>query len=887
MSLYEKNSDSSNLDKAIEQFSRAVRCTTYKPYLPSRHGLLAKCLEQRFERTGDMEDLNLAIELEEEALKIAPHHLGVTSTILNNLGVSLCRRFERSSHIQDIDASIRRLMESVDLTPSGHPALFGRHMNWGNSLLARFERLRQIEDLNQAIKLHQSVVATTPSGDAKQASRLSNLANSFLRRFELLGEEQDLLAATKHNQESLTIPLTSDLDRVSILINLAACLSYSPSASGADLGLVISMMQETLLCHSYDEVIQANLLSQIGDAHYSRFVVHESSDDLNIAITYQQKAVDLTPTGPALSLRLNGLGCSLRRRYDLNRSIDDYVLAVKAFRSSAMSSVGFPIDRMRGALLWAWETHQVKEFYFASAAYAQAIHLLPQIAWVGLSSIEQLEGMDSFRSIGRDAAACWFSLAQLNPDHQQISIGRAVEALDHTRSVMWSQASNFRQEAAVLRGVDSTLAENLEKIGRAIWQFCFRNGSSPISEAEKQFHRRSAEEWDTLVARVRQLKGFEDFLRPQPISKLRAAAVDGPIVLINISRFRTDAVIVPPVGDMILVPISAEHPSSPTLQDFSDLQAELDSANWRLGQPLENSHYTSKAEHLQHVSWSLFGKPIIKRLMEIGLVNPNPGNPPTQRVWWCLTGATNFFPIHASHPSPSVTGEQSLGMLDLVVSSYTPTLSVLLRSQKRSPSPFHLLAVGQKDKRGSRPLAWVEAEMKFIKSLTSVQEVTLIEGSSATVEAVSLAMPASSWLHFACHGIQDPVRPLDSGILLHSDQRLTLLQMAEYYNRSGELAYLSSCESATGSKELPDEALHLAAGLQFIGFRSVIGTMWSVDDNDAFDVTRQVYSALLKDGVAQAKASDSALALNLAVRHLRDVQRAPPHRWIPYVHFGL
>ena len=29
----------------------------------------------------------------------------------------------------------------------------------------------------------------------------------------------------------------------------------------------------------------------------------------------------------------------------------------------------------------------------------------------------------------------------------------------------------------------------------------------------------------------------------------------------------------------------------------------------------------------------------------------------------------------------------------------------------------------------------------------------------------------------------------------------------------------------------PDEAIHLAAAMQFSGFRSVIGAMWSVDDD--------------------------------------------------------
>jgi CHAT domain-containing protein len=42
------------------------------------------------------------------------------------------------------------------------------------------------------------------------------------------------------------------------------------------------------------------------------------------------------------------------------------------------------------------------------------------------------------------------------------------------------------------------------------------------------------------------------------------------------------------------------------------------------------------------------------------------------------------------------------------------------------------------------------------------------------------------------------------------------------------LAFLSACEMAKGDKEQPDQAMHLAAGMLFRGFKSVIATMWYV-----------------------------------------------------------
>ena len=80
--------------------------------------------------------------------------------------------------------------------------------------------------------------------------------------------------------------------------------------------------------------------------------------------------------------------------------------------------------------------------------------------------------------------------------------------------------------------------------------------------------------------------------------------------------------------------------------------------------------------------------------------------------------------------------------------------------------------------------------------------------------------------------------------------------------------------------------MHLAAGLQFIGYRGVIGTMWSVGDKDALSVAIQIYEELFKDGTGRASASKAALALHQAALLLR-ANNVPLARWVPFVHFGL
>jgi CHAT domain-containing protein len=128
-------------------------------------------------------------------------------------------------------------------------------------------------------------------------------------------------------------------------------------------------------------------------------------------------------------------------------------------------------------------------------------------------------------------------------------------------------------------------------------------------------------------------------------------------------------------------------------------------------------------------------------------------------------------------------------------------------------------------------LPGTETELKKIKSRVPSQWLTSL--LSTTGLEVVKNLQESSIVHFACHGIQDTVNPLDSGLML-SDGRLKVSQImhrpdndnTEGTRKAMSLAFLSACETAKGDEITPDEAMHLAASLLFTGFRGVVATMW-------------------------------------------------------------
>jgi CHAT domain-containing protein len=99
--------------------------------------------------------------------------------------------------------------------------------------------------------------------------------------------------------------------------------------------------------------------------------------------------------------------------------------------------------------------------------------------------------------------------------------------------------------------------------------------------------------------------------------------------------------------------------------------------------------------------------------------------------------------------------------------------------------------------------------------------------TSAGVQTIIQNLPQASVFHLACHAQQDPNDPLDSGFDL-VDGRLTLGQLMKLDLPRAQLAYLSSCQSAAVDENHPDEALNLAAVMLFMGFKSVVATMWLV-----------------------------------------------------------
>jgi CHAT domain-containing protein len=199
------------------------------------------------------------------------------------------------------------------------------------------------------------------------------------------------------------------------------------------------------------------------------------------------------------------------------------------------------------------------------------------------------------------------------------------------------------------------------------------------------------------------------------------------------------------------------------------------------------------------------------------------------RIHWCATGAFAFTPLHAAG---IYQGPEQESCFDYVVSSYTPTLSALLRAQQsaqsyeRSQASLLLVAARSSQDTSLPQLLEVDSEVQGISDMISrTPDFSGVVERTACRDKMIVSLGSANIVHLACHGIQDRKEPHNSHFCL-SDGSLTVAELMQIDLNDAFFAFLGACETAQGDRQNADEVVHLAASMMFAGFKSVVATMW-------------------------------------------------------------
>ena len=180
------------------------------------------------------------------------------------------------------------------------------------------------------------------------------------------------------------------------------------------------------------------------------------------------------------------------------------------------------------------------------------------------------------------------------------------------------------------------------------------------------------------------------------------------------------------------------------------------------------------------------------------------------------------------------------------------------------------------------PLPFSRKEVLDIAKLFAAGAVDVLAGDAAS-EANVKRLPLRDYriIHFACHGFLNERFPLRSALALSPSAASDddgFLQMREIYGLSmnAELVVLSACQTGTGLLVGSEGLLGVARPFFFAGARSVIASLWTLNDQASVVFMDDFYKGLIGGQPAVE-------ALRSAKRNMLGSRWAHPFYWAGFM----
>ncbi|KAH7022672.1 CHAT domain-containing protein [Ilyonectria destructans] len=771
-----------DLDEAVQLISEALRDVSAEDiFRPQIVLSLASQMRNRYSRTGNLDYLEQAIQLGRESVDATFESDPRIPSRLSMLGILLQMRFSVLGEATDIEGAIRAQRDAVSRSPQDDADRPGYLSNLAICLSGRYSMTRNKNDLDECIRLSQESVDATPRVHGDWAIRSSNLGDWLYERHSRIGRVVDLDEAIRIGGELSNVTPTNHPNRSVYLNNLGIRLSDRYSRTGVvdDHDEAIRIAQEPVDATPKDDADRIGRLLNLGGRLCERYRRTELDSDFKTAFDVGKQALDASPTGHALRMAcLNNLGALMVHKHKMKSSIADLDEAIR---------------------------------YCPFEAADAAIRLIPQLVLRSLDTSEKQHLISQVAGLACEAASAALGSGQ-RPEV-------ALSFLEQGRGVLATSIQDVRADVLELRDKHPELAEKFTNVKEELEQ---SNTQKP-TDTNQQFSGPDLDKYfDEILGQIRESPGFEEFLMAPSASRMQDAAGLGPIVVINVSTLRCDAII-----------IEQHQIRYVSLPNLSGREIG-DRAQTSLGG-------TQTLEWL----WDVVVHPI---LISLGFIEP-PVNAEWLHIWWIPTGALCKFPLHAAGYHLRNSSET---VLDRVISSYSSSIRAMILGRRQPSvsvsSQALALLVAMEDTPGSAHLQFARQEVEQVRKLCVTINLTTVEPKRRKQEILSYLNDCRIF-HFAGHGYTNENDPSNSYLLLEEgrNEPLTVANLLELnlHKHSPFLAYLSAC--GTGrikNDKFIDESIHLIGACQVAGFRHVIGTLWEVDDEQCVDIAVSIYKEM-------------------------------------------
>lgn len=213
---------------------------------------------------------------------------------------------------------------------------------------------------------------------------------------------------------------------------------------------------------------------------------------------------------------------------------------------------------------------------------------------------------------------------------------------------------------------------------------------------------------------------------------------------------------------------------------------------------------------------------------------------------------------------------------------YTNSLDIFTNEQPKAKNLASFAAYGNPDK--TLPNSKNEVvEIGKILNLKGTEDVHIED--DATEFKAKRDLAAKKYIHFATHGVLDYSKFSNSYLVMASekstddDGKLRLMEIKELTMEDCDLVTLSACETAVTNESVKGWYISPANSFMKNGVRSVVASLWSVDDIATSKLMTQFYTNLqtMEKGEALRRAQESLS---------RDPRYTHPFFWGAFVLYG-
>ncbi len=849
--------DTDSDDESVEVFREAARgpldsdgsTPAHRSDSPELLINLGSALLRRHERGGSAADLDEGIGHLNNGVNILDD-IEYRNVTLLHLAEALRLRFRQRGDSEDLQGSIDELLGILEGLGAGHP-LTGK-VTWAltSATVEHVDSTGDTENLQRTLRAITPVVRGITGDDPDRATALASFG-ALVRRHHLHSANAAALDTAVAAGETAAQAANSTGKHCAVLNSLVSTLitRYEHSGNSADLDRAGTVAEQARENAPEGSVPEHTAWAQLGIISAHRYRDGSRTADLETAVEMFDRALIAMPEqAPERVAVTVHQGRALRALYQRTGRRRHYRWARKALTEAAAQSTGPADQRLRAADLCGRMAAQAHRWSEALESFGTAVELLPLVTR-GKRVAATTAAQQRWATITADAAACAVEDGQ--PE-------RAVELLEHGREALLGELLPAASELGALRRSRPDLAADTVRSRRLL----DRPAADPVMAPtdivdEPQRRAQLAESWNRTLEEVR--SESEHHLGVVPFAELSPAAEDGMVVLVNVSRYRSDALIVF-AGRVMVVPLPGVTPDNAAEQAATAVAVAQQPR--RSQQPLIDT---------MDWTWHNVVRPVLDRMGYIG--TPAAGQP-WPRAWWAVTGALAFLPLHAAM---AASGHCAL---DRVVSSYTTGLRALLRGKRRplAENPSALVVMDSMNQGGG------ELPLRNQTLARHWPSAEIITGDRESPESLLDKLAEHPLAHLCERSTQDPARPSDDVVVEREPQQhsLSLAELGQRWLSEAEFAYLGRCGTTS---ETPSSAgLTLAEALGFAGFTHVIGTLWSVDEHSGARIHADVYAELdTEDGF---DTDGSAFALHNAVNQLRVESPDSPARWAAHTHVG-